>query len=397
VTRRRSASSIETDERLLEAALDELTAVGVDRLGMIGVARRAGMTTGALYGRYENANELAADVWRSRVRDHVFAFLDDTVAALLDRDPKAFAKVLEVLEDPPREISVGLELMVCARRVDELEELVAPAVDAWMRRCGASVRARDRRRRAQVLFAMGSVAGMLLNAIPSSRAGDWEPSLTRIARSFARDYQPSGSRFVPERAGVVRSALGDVHQDALVDAVATIAARVGFERATASRIARRANLTSGAIYARYHCKDDLLTEAVEVLLAQRFAGDLAVNLSLRRSPDVGAATASMIGGYLGAPLREWRIFRVEAQLASRYRPDLAASLDRIQETAIAATVEALGWKSAAEREALDAVVRFAQIVPLGLAFVDIVAPGSTNVDWRSVFVPLLATMPRRAG
>src|SRR5438034_3667694 len=40
-------------------------------------------------------------------------------------------------------------------------------------------------------------------------------------------------------------------EDALIDAVAAIIARVGLERATASRIARRAGLTSGAIYGRY--------------------------------------------------------------------------------------------------------------------------------------------------
>jgi AcrR family transcriptional regulator len=398
MNRRRSASSIETDERLLEAALDELTAFGVDRLGMIGVARRAGLTTGALYGRYENVNELAADVWRSRVRDHVIAFLDDTVAALLDGgDPKALAKVLEVLDAPPREIAAGLELMVCARRIDELEELVAPVVDAWMRRRGASVRARDKRRRAQVLFAMGSVVGMLLHSIPSSRAVDWELTLTLIARSFERDYEPPASRFVPERVAVVRSALGDPHQDALIDAVAAIAARVGFERATASRIARRANLTSGAIYARYHCKDELLTEAVEVLLAQRFADDLAAKAPLHKSPNVGTATASVIGGYLTTPRREWRIFRIEAQLASRYRPELAASLDRMQQEAIHATADALGANSAPEHEVVDAAARFTQIIPLGLSFVDIVAPGCTNVDWRSVLVPLLSATTQLAG
>src|SRR5262245_28236173 len=272
MNRRRSASSIETDERLLDAALEELTVVGVDRLGMIGVARRAGLTTGALYGRYENAHEVAADVWQSRVRDPMFAFLDDAVAALLDGgDPKALVKVLEVLHEPPRDISAGLELMVCARRIDELEELIAPDAEAWLRRHRASLRARDQRHRAQVLFAVGSVAGMLLHAIPGSRRTDWELTLTGITDSFARPYDPPGTRFVPARWGPVRSELGDPHQDALIDAVATITARVGFERATASRIARRANLTSGAIYARYDTKDELLAQAVEVLLVRRSA------------------------------------------------------------------------------------------------------------------------------
>jgi AcrR family transcriptional regulator len=389
---------METDARLLDAALDELATVGIDRLGMIGVARRAGLTTGALYGRYENVHELAADVWRSRIRGPIFALLDDSVDALVDGgDPKALIRLLEVLQEPSREIAAGIELMVCARRIDEVEELIAPEADRWMRQRGASARARDQRRRAQVLFAVGSVAGLLLHGIPGARRANWEPTLASIAESFARTYAPSGTRFTPARFRAVRSTLGDPHQDALIDAVAAIAARVGFERATASRIARRANLTSGAIYARYDTKDDLLTEAVEVLLAQRFADDLADNAHLLETPDAGTAAASIIGGYLGAQRRDWRIFRVEAQLASRYRPELAAALDRVQEFGIRAHVDVLRASSRASDEVVDGMARFNHAMPLGLAFVDIALPGASSVDWRSIFVPLVTRTPRAFG
>ena len=398
MSRRRSAASIETDERLLDAALDELAAVGIDRMGMIGVARRAGLTTGALYGRYENVQELAADVWRSRIRAPMFALLNDAVDALVDGgDPKALIRVLEVLKEPSREVASGIELMVCARRIDEVEELIAPEVDRWMRQRRASARARDQRARAQVLFGVGAVAGMLLHGIPGARLTNWEPVLANIATSFARAYEPSGSRFTPARLRAVRSKAGDPHQDALIDAVAAITARVGFERATASRIARRANLTSGAIYARYDTKDDLLTDAVDVLLAQRFADDLTDNAHLLDAPDAGTGAASIIGGYLGAPRRDWRIFRVEAQLASRYRPELAAALDRVQEFGIRAHVDTLRSSSRASDETLDRMARFNHAMPLGLAFVDIALPGAASVDWRSIFVPLLTQAPKPSG
>jgi AcrR family transcriptional regulator len=398
VTRRRSASSIETDERLLEAAVDELNAVGVDRLGMIGVARRAGLTTGALYGRYENAHELAADLWQSRVRAPMLAFLDDAVAALIDGgDPKAMANVLEVLNERPREIEAGLELMACARRIDELEELLAPDTEAWLRRHRASLRARDQGHRAHVLFAAGSVAGMLLYSIPSSRPTEFEPTLSAIAHALSRAYDAPESRFVPARIGEVHSSLGDAHQDALIDAVAAITARVGFERATASRIARRANLTSGAIYARYQTKDELLTQAVEVLLAGRVAEDLAANAHLFTASDAGTTIASVVAGYLGARRRDWRIFRVEAQFAARYRPDLATRLNRVQEANLQGTRDALRARTVAEEAVLDSVARFVNAMALGLTFVDIVLPGGASVDWRPVFVPLIGLVPRASG
>jgi len=111
------------------------------------------------------------------------------------------------------------------------------------------------------------------------------------------------------------------------------------------------------------------------------------------APDVGGATAGVIGGYLSPPRRDWRIFRVEAQLASRRHPEIATTLDRVQEVAIVAYLEALGAHTAEEQQALDGIARFAQLIPLGLAFVDLVAAGIPGIDWRTIFVPLLAPEP----
>src|ERR1700690_102864 len=89
VTRQRSASSRRNDEVILDAGSDEIVAVGVDRLTMSAVARRAGLTTGALYSRYENSGELAAAIWTARVRDGHRALLDLAISGLVDRNPSA--------------------------------------------------------------------------------------------------------------------------------------------------------------------------------------------------------------------------------------------------------------------------------------------------------------------
>jgi AcrR family transcriptional regulator len=394
MSRRRSVSSQENDERLLDAALDEIAEVGVDRLGMSGVARRAGLTTGALYGRYENVNELAAAVWSARVRDAHFGFIDKAIRLLVDGDADVpLAEVTKELIAPSPETIAALELLALARRVDELEEVVTPDLAARMKAWGAAPRARARRRRAQVIFTLGSLWGVLLHSIPHARRVQWDPIFERVARSFVQDYEIPSDRFVAESVGPVRAALGDAAQNSLIDSVSAIAARVGFERATASRIARRSGLTSGAIYARYQTKDELLAHAVEVLLAQRFADDLEANTYLFTAADVGSATARVTGGYLSSPRRDWRIFRVEAQLAARHQPVLASTLDRVQEIAIDAYLEAIGARTPEEKEILDGLARFAQLLPLGLAYVDIVAAGIPATDWREVFVPLLAPEP----
>ncbi len=397
VSRRRSAASQENDERVLGAALEEIVNVGVDGLGMSGVARRAGLTTGALYSRYESVHELASAVWTARVRDEHFQFLDLAVRALVDGDQSVpLVDITRELSSPESTTIAALELLATARRIDELEEVVTPDVDGWLKGWGAAPRARDRRRCAQVVFTLGSLWGVLLHAIPRRRPADWEVVLAGVGASYQLPYTEASSRFVPEPAGAVRAETGDTSQSALIDSVLAITARVGFARALrrhgsrAGPRSRRARSTP-----RYTSKDELLAHAVEVLLAKRLADDLTRNRSTYfEEPDLGASTARIVGGYLGPARRDWRIFRIEAQLASRHHPQLAETLDRVQEEAIFAYLEALGARTPEEKRQLDALARFAQLTPLGLAFVDLVAPGVAATDWRRVFVPLLSPQSR---
>ena len=390
MTRRRSDAARQNDERLLDAAAAEIVAVGVDRVGMSAVARRVELTTGALYSRYENVAELAAAVWTARVRDRHHALLDAAVRSLVDRDRTAdLERVHAELTTASDDTLVALELIGTARRVDELEEVVFRDVREWMSGWQAGPRAADPHRRAQVAFTLGAVWGVILHEIPRPGRRDWSYMTRSLRWSFKREYAERADDFVADETGPIVADTGDASQNALIDAVEAIVARVGFERASATRIARRADLTPGSIYTRYRTKDDLLRHAVEILLARRFRDDLVANRHTLTETDVGAATASVVGGYLGPERRDWRQFRMEAQLAGAHRADLAAALDHIQEAAIRDYLDWLGAKTDEERAELDVLAAFAQVVPLGLAFADLVLPGIPAIDWRRVLTPLL--------
>ena len=392
--RRRSESSQLNDELILDAAIDEIEAVGVDRLGMSGVARRVGLSTGALYGRYESGGELAAAIWNVRVRDCHHALLDRTIAMLVDRaTPLALDEIVAELSSPSTETLVALELLGSARRVDELDEVVQSDVDSWLADWGAGPRTRRRRRRAQVVYTLATIWGILLHRDPGRRRLDWSPTLHRMAWSFAQPYDEPTERLVVGEVPPVRARTGDPTQDALIDAVAAIVARVGLERATGSRIARRAGLTSGAIYGRYETKEDLLEHAIEILLARRFTDDLGSILETIGSSEPATVTARMVAGYLGPTRRDWRRFRIEAHLAARNHPQTAAMLDRVQEEAKREYLDALGARTPKERRALDILARTAQLTPVGLAFADLLIPGVPAIDWRLVFEPLFSPRP----
>jgi AcrR family transcriptional regulator len=394
VSRRRSLSSQQNDVKILEAALREVDAVGVDGLGMTAVARRAGLTTGALYGRYESSGEVAAALWTTVVSEHHFALLDCAVAALVDNGSSArFDELSNELSTPSIETMVALDLLATSRRVDELNEVVLPDLEQWMRHWGASPRTRQRRRRAQVVFTLGTIWGILLHIVPSQRKLDWRPVLSRVRWSFNQPYNEPPQRFVADRVDAVHAATGDPVLDELIDAVAAVIARVGLERATGSRIARRANLTSGAIYGRYTTKEDLLDQAIVTLLANRFTDDLMANSYTFTAADPGSATARIVGGYLSQTREQWRRFRIETQLAARHHPRIAATVNHVQEEALREYLEALGARTPEAQDALDILGRFVHLTPIGLAFVDLVLPGLQAIDWRAVLHPLLSPIP----
>ena len=392
--RRRSESSQINDALILDAAIEEIEAVGVDRLGMSGVARRAGLTTGALYGRYESGGELAAAVWTVRVRDQHFAFLDRAIAMFVDREiPFALDGFAVELGSPSMATLVALQLLGTARRVDELEEVVLSDMRQWLTDRAAGPRTRRRRRRAQVVFTLGTLWGMLLHRDPGRRRLDWSPALHRMAWSFAQPYDEPPDRLVANELSAVRAQTDDPVQNTLIDAVAAIVSRVGLERATGSRIARRAGLTSGAIYARYETKEDLLEHAIEILLARRLTDDLGMLGDVSAAADPGAITAKVVAGYLGETRRDWRRFRIEAHLAAHNNPRVAATLDRVQEEAKRDYLTALGARTPKERRELDILARSAQLTPVGLAFTDLLMEGVPLIDWRLIFGPLFSPRP----
>jgi AcrR family transcriptional regulator len=237
------------------------------------------------------------------------------------------------------------------------------------------------------------VWGIVLHEIPSRVRREWSATTRSLRWSYARPYAERSDPFVPDVTHAIAADTGDHGHDALIDSVAMSVGRVGLERASATRIARRAGVTAGSIYSRYRTKDDLLRHAIEILLARRFRDDLAANRHTFTTTDPGTATAQVVGGYLSAERREWRLLRIEAQIAAIHRPEIADALDRIQQEAIREYFDVLGARNDEERTALDEIAAFAQALPLGLSFLDLVADGISAVDWRRVLVPLLTPGP----
>lgn len=157
-------------------------------------------------------------------------------------------------------------------------------------------------------------------------------------------------------------------RDRLLEAAVEVFSERGYEGARVSEIARRAGLTTGAIYAQFRNKAELLLVAIERSSAQGFeslmlggprflsAAELLTHMGRRLiEPD----TPDWVEGLL-----------VEALVSARRDPEVAEALRRVlrEQGEDLASIFVLGKKEGAFDPAVDtaAAVRFATALSLGM-------------------------------
>src|SRR4051794_23306081 len=152
----------------------------------------------------------------------------------------------------------------------------------------------------------------------------------------------------------------------LVTAAAQVFAERGYDGAGVQEIARRAGLTTGAIYSRFSGKADLLAEAIRCFTSDEFDELFAEHAFEGRVTDILATVGSHL---VTRPPAPGQAILLEAFVAARRDPEVAAMLrehltsraDRLGELVETAK------QSGAVDPALDtaSVVHFAHAVGLG--------------------------------
>ena len=112
-----------TDERLITAAAEVFAERGYDGAGVAEIARRAGVTTGAIYSRYRGKSELLFDVLDSRVGDH----LESILSSSEHNSPADLLSTLgsHLLDQHGDEDPLFLEAVVASRRDSEMSEMMS--------------------------------------------------------------------------------------------------------------------------------------------------------------------------------------------------------------------------------------------------------------------------------
>jgi len=379
--RDRRLTVAENDQRVLDAAVAVLDQFGLDGMNARRVAEAAGLSTGAVYGRFENVDELMVEVWQRRLCGVLRAGLERAVRFCDPVDGIIPSYVPEELDEVCERI--GALFVALAPRNDVLAEVILPEVHSWLLGVGLGPE-QPMINRANRAVAVASYFGAMLYASVSDALNpNWEMCLDWWARS--RDV--ARNRPVPLRTRGLLPEFsvdsGDADLDRLLLATAEVIARAGVAGTTLTRIARRASMPRSAVYSHYDSRDELVHACV-------YHATVNARMNQRRLDAVrsidGLADILMQG--VGSTTRVWRRQRVEALLAAISDTRLASA---VLQAGLEAEAEVVRLARPADLEseyALRQLLRFYDVILAGACVVPEVSNVLDDVDWRYAASPL---------
>ncbi|MFM9093651.1 MAG: TetR family transcriptional regulator [Acidimicrobiaceae bacterium] len=341
---------------------------GLDELSIGEVARLSGLTTGAIYGRYEDADEMAIELWQSVIRQPFKARLQRSVEFIVagphnlpsaNRSKIVAEGALETItkdfESPDEIAKLGAEFLVISRRNQTVGEVVIPEVTNWFSEFGL-VNTNDPIANATIVIGLSASIGTALRTFVLKANPSWM-TIANALRDAATEAtpveipigSPPPNWVEPETENPVRSAL--------IDAVAEVVAKTGFANATISRIVRRAGVTNGSLYNLYKDKEALTDDAMQIFL--NLSSDVNRESNRQAATDLRldrGLNDSFVMGLL-PNRRMWLDFRLECLIASRnhlptrrkFKQSLERSRDDLASTMPDLPIEVINLISSGEQ------------------------------------------------
>ena len=328
--RQRTKTQQQNAEKLLDAMVAETIEVGLDNLQSGRVAKAAGLTTGALYSRYENADEMLIALWQHRVCVPFLQHLRDVVGFVQGTLPLQHP-VTRAVEKPTPLLRLGAEFLVVAQRNDTLSEVITPAIVATLDYLGLNDRT-DPLAGAVIMVGASAGLGTIFRSFISSTNPGWGATLTSLRTAAAR---ATPQQFTAPRGDIAPEPIntGNPVRDDLLTSAKRVVARVGFKNATVTRIARRAGFSTSAIYQLWPDKETMLDEAINAVLVLDYGqSSRAKFAALTDNRGDFGFTDSWYFGMM--PARRARLdFRLECIIASRHRSATRSELQKFTRSA----------------------------------------------------------------
>jgi TetR/AcrR family transcriptional regulator, repressor for uid operon len=185
----------------------------------------------------------------------------------------------------------------------------------------------------------------------------------------------------------------------LVAAAADVFAEKGYDGAGVAEIARRAGLTTGAIYSRFSGKAELLAAAVQDSAPEQFRALFAESVQAGRATDI----LQMVGEHLvsGPPTGRTDLL-LEAVVAARRDPEVAAGVRDALAARKARWAELIDASKAVGAISgdvdTDALVHFVHAVGLGFLAYEAVGIEHPPLElWQTLIAKLVASLTNPTG
>jgi AcrR family transcriptional regulator len=362
---RRRADAARNDQILWDTGLKLLLEKGPDRLSALDLARSAGLTTGAVYARYENNEEILVGLWQHRIVGPLRSYLNLAVKTMMAppfTELDATKALANIVLEPASPLRAAVSMLIAAPRIQELNEVIIPEMREWLHELGVSDDVDDLPS-IRVLSAASTAIGILYFA-----AADMMPKEDVQRAVLATQYANQTEGLEKELAEFPRVegttpfnyivTTDDPVRDALVNAAANVIARSGVWRATTQRIARAAQLPPSALFAAYQNRDALFEDVAIKLLEEiynqsRYSAIHGVTDSKMPTdepalefddPRLKMYRLSMITsvaqntmGLLGSIGKSHRRLRLEFQLAAIHDDDFKREIQRVDRRTINAS------------------------------------------------------------
>lgn len=365
-TRRRSDAE-RNDQLLWDAGLLLLCERGPDRISALELARSAGLTTGAVYSRYENTAEVLVGLWQHRIAGPLHEFLTTAVEVLTaapgwERGDEEV--IADLIFDHSSPLRAGVSMLIATPRIPELAEYVIPEIQGWLREFGVSDDVHDLAS-LPILNAISAALGTLYFASASMYslkdlrrnvlAVQYANQMTGFEQTARRGFADLPPITVQPPFDFTVTSDNPI-RDALVNAAAQVIARAGTEHATTQRISRAAKVPPSALFSEYHNRQALFHDVAIRLLEQIYSESrynaiygiesgseptqpVASNydddrLAMYRHSLVTTAANNTVS-LLSDVGKTHRRLRLEFQLAAIHHDDIRAVLQQIDQRTIA--------------------------------------------------------------
>jgi AcrR family transcriptional regulator len=384
ISQRRSTRALSNDAAIRSATVKLILKTGIDSISFREVGREAGLTHGALYARFEDAEELLVDLWSEVLCDRMIRLLDAARSAALNPSEDSIEALLDFVRDAEPTDVAAVVVLFASRRFIVLHEEVEDFIHQHLEIREGLTNAIYSRTLALFSEVTIKIFSNLAYGIDTERFEFFRVVLHDALMTAPEDVK--NVPLMPEVGATPR--LHDNFQSQLAYQTFSAVARSGYHRATISRISRRANCSPGAIYKLYPSKDALVVAA----LRNQMQGPGMTAMRLAKILDEGALAESLSAAANDQdPVRKY--FTLEMFMASAHNAVVRDALGAQLAKLIKADSYVVDLPER-ERQNFKHMINEIIVLVLAVSFLTTVTDAAGKIDFNQIGEPIRRTLLR---